>query len=215
MPTESSGVSDLLHQMQTRRLRTDPGDAWLFDAATSQPARRHVPLIVAPAPAPAPSRAPAQRVAPVRRASPAAARDRVWPWILATLVVAGLSAAGAAHVWNEWLEDDLAATVVSTPEPVQVTAVAAAPVAAAPVATEDPALLVPIIAIEPASRELLERVTATRNERVVKPRKPKRAQAPPAKRVEVPAKRVDAPARPAPAAPVRASRQNADSENPL
>jgi hypothetical protein len=138
-----SGVSDLIRQFQTRRLESDPGDAFLFQPSKDPvrpvtPARSldRAPFVPAPVqPAPAArsverARAPKHRPAPVAlaparsldrasRASatsyPDAPRDVVWPWIAATLVAGVLGLFGASYLWRAVEGDDASPSASVTP----------------------------------------------------------------------------------------------------
>ena len=96
MPTND--VSDLIHSLRVKRLQSDVADGVLFQPAASErgPARapqmRWTPPPAAPAPRqemPARQALPARqglaRAATVRVRPSAPARDRVWPWIIATI----------------------------------------------------------------------------------------------------------------------------------
>lgn len=230
MPTESSAVTNLLHQMQSRRIQTDPGDAWLFNAQPgASPVRPFDGLraVVPPDRAPA----PAAPVTAQRRAVMPVHRERVWPWITATLVAAILGVVGAARLWTWLNDDDRSTTPVAAPELAQDVPVAPvtarSPVAAAeePLApTVAPAFAIAVALVKPVDRVVVTRgdeVVTTRHKHKDKRGKRKRSKlerstparasqraAAPAKPVSVePARRTRAPDRP--------GRQAADSEDPL
>src|SRR5437868_15274618 len=105
MPTESSAVSNLIRDLNTRRLRTDPGDVRLFQPPPSTRTPRARAAGAArwfeeppppPAPAPVqPERRPAQpeRKRPARPSAPS--RNRTW-LVMALFTVTGALGIGCA-----------------------------------------------------------------------------------------------------------------------
>ena len=148
MSTDSSGVSDLIRQFQTRRLRTEPGDDQLFQSRSGARPVARAPLFFVPAPV-------VERVArpPVRPQAPR--RSRKGLWIVAALVLAGAAFAGVAfYPWGAG--DDALAS--STPSPVATVPVAAPALPAAPTA---PAVAAsPAAAPAPAAATAADPVTA-------------------------------------------------------
>jgi hypothetical protein len=140
MPTESSAVSNLIHQLQTRRLQTDPSTASLFQPAPSARAPR-VQAMRPPAPS---SRWFEHTPATIKKPKPRTRRrNPTWMLIIATLIAGAIGIGGAAYFPFDSPDDASAAFVVPTIVPA---APAPAPIVM-PLNTPDPA---PTIAAAPA-----------------------------------------------------------------
>ncbi len=219
MPTESSVVSHLIQQVRGGRLRTDPGDASLFQpvASAREPRSWRAPAIAVPQPRPIERPTPAPAVK--RPAAPK--RDRTWPWIAATLVAGAIGVAAAAYY--PFGSDAPAAAVMPAPAAPIVAPIAApapppapasepAPVEPpAPATTEPPAPEPTVAPAPPAPAKHHASHTKPKPKRatVAKHAKPQPAAAP------APAPEEEAPPPPPPPAPAKRAAQSADKENPL
>ena len=154
MPSDSSAVHHLIQQVHSRRLRTDPADASLFQSAPAVRAPRMWHSATLPV-------AAAEVVAAARTSRPAApSRDRTWPWIVGTLLAGVVGVVIAARPWVSNDAPPASAPIVApvvapvaapaaaeTPAPVAAPIEAAAPVAAVtPAPAAEPAPAEPTVA---------------------------------------------------------------------
>jgi hypothetical protein len=212
MATESSAVSDLIQRIHTRRLETDPGDAYLFQSpscaraprARRDPVRAAVPPRMFERATPSPTQA--------QPAPPAPRRKGVWPLVV-TLIVAGLGGTAAAMYFTTTSKHEAATgRLQSVPERAAITQVESPPASldapfASPAAVEpEPPTSASAIPapVEPAATRSSTTTPAPHHRSHAKP---KRVIAKHANRA--------ASAAPRPPALSRLSRQAPDSENPL
>ena len=102
MSTESNAVTDLIRQLHTRRLGTDPSDAYLFQPAATgrSPRTRQAPIRTAARPGmfdgPAVEHATVSPAQPATARPQAARRDRTW-LLIAGAIIVGLGGVGGAR----------------------------------------------------------------------------------------------------------------------
>ena len=148
MPTETSGMSNLLFSLSTRPVDVD--DDLFSRGRKAEPIRwtapppPPVPAPLPPERAPRATRAPDLRARPSHPALRSAKRDRIWPLFLALVIAGGGGIAGARYLT---MDDDATIPVsasafsppkVEAPPPAPVVEPIAAAPAAAPVAAEEP-----------------------------------------------------------------------------
>ena len=227
MPTESSAVTDLIRGIHNHRLETNPGDEDLFHPPSSarvQRAGRAARGTAAPrmferaTPAPMPSSTPLQPVRPL-----APRRDRMWGWVVATIIAGLGGVAAAVYVSETYLattseHDAASSTVRLVPAPAAIASpaspvapVAASVVAPVPTVEPEPGSITPVstIAPEPAATTPPTTTPALRHRSHAKPKRvvAKRAKS----TTTVPAPSPE----PQPVPSTRPARQALDSEKPL
>jgi len=243
MPTESSAVSDLIQQVHSRRLRTDPGDDALFGRTkpAQRVAARPIRLGLSTAPRASQARVPvhatavtapaAPKVMPRGTHPPIPRGDRTWPLIIGAVVMAGIGVGGAWYA-SQFLDRDApraaAGIAIPAPAPQPAPAPAAVAVAAAPsvsaTAIEPTATAIepapaPAPAVEPTAAAAPARHAKSKRA-TAKHAKRKAAHAAAAAKAEPakaePEKAADPEPAPAPPPPrPTVQRQAADNENPL
>lgn len=157
MPTESSVVSSLIRDLNTRRLPSEPSDSFLFQPVPGrqapQVARKPAPKVAPAAVAPVQSKLPVRSVAKLpavaRPTAPPEARGH-WLQLAVVLVFIGGWAYYAAVELDVQTESTVAAATAAVPTPtVTVEPVAPAPPAAQPAS---PITVTPVAPEAPAAQ---------------------------------------------------------------